>query len=170
MKLLDRIAYDSGGYTVQEILSSFCKKILEIVDLVNKNEEVCDEARTIIENIRNEVVPDLVNDIMKELQDNGYFDSLVNVTLIEELRTELTTLLNDTITDFTTRLDNFNSRLDTKANLIMVENVGISINDIKKEISQIYKILAIGNNKIRENCVLDVDFKKYNNDTFTETI
>ena len=113
MKLLDRIAYDSGGYTVQEILSSFCKKILEIIDLVNKNEEVCDEAHTIIENIRNEVVPELVNDIMKEMQDNGYFDSLVNVTLIEQLRTELTTLLNDAITDYTTKLDNFDkNKLD----------------------------------------------------------
>ena len=25
MNLLDRMAYDTGGYTVQEILSSFCK-------------------------------------------------------------------------------------------------------------------------------------------------
>ena len=106
MYLLDRLAYDSGGYTVQEILSSFCKKIVEIIDLVNKNEEVCEEAKTIIENIRNEVVPDLVDDIIKEMKDNGYFDKLVNVTLIENLRTELTTLLNDAITEFTNRLDN----------------------------------------------------------------
>ena len=106
MNLLDKISYDTGGYTVQEILSSFCKKILEIFDLVNKNEEVCDEVKTIIENIRNEVVPPLVDDIMKEMQDKGYFDNLVNVTLIEQLRTEITTLLNQTITDFTTRLDN----------------------------------------------------------------
>ena len=105
MNLLDRIAYDTGGYTVQEILSSFCKKILEIIELVNKNEEVCDEAHSLIENIRNEVVPDLVNDIMKELQDNGYFDSLVNVTLINQLRTELTTLLNNAITDYTTKIN-----------------------------------------------------------------
>ena len=111
MNLLNRIAYDSGGYTVQEILSSFCKKILEIIELVNKNEEVCEEAHTLIENIRNEVVPDLVDDIMKELQDNGYFDSLVNVTLFEQLRTEITTLLNNAITDYTTRLDNFDSQL-----------------------------------------------------------
>ena len=90
MNYLDRMCYDTGGYTVQEILSSFCKKILEIIDLVNKNEEVCDEAHALIENIRNEVVPDLVDDIMKEMQDTGYFDSLVNVTLIEQLRTELT--------------------------------------------------------------------------------
>ena len=113
MNLLDKIAYDTGGYTVQEILSSFCKKIIEIIDLVNKNEEVCDEAHSLIENIRNEVVPELVEDIMKELQDDGYFDSLVNVTLIDQLRTELTTLLNQTITDYTTRLDNFDSKLDT---------------------------------------------------------
>ena len=99
MNLSDRMAYDTGGYTVQEILSSFCKKILEIIDLVNKNEEVCDEVHAIIENIRNEVVPPLVEDIMQELQDNGYFDSLVNVTLIENLRTELTRLLNNTITE-----------------------------------------------------------------------
>ena len=115
MNLLDRMAYDTGGYTVQEILSSFCKKILEIIDLVNKNEEVCDEAHALIENIRNEVVPSLVDDIMKELQDDGYFDTLVNVTLIEQLRTELTTLLNNTITEHTTRLDNFGLQLDTKA-------------------------------------------------------
>ena len=115
MNLLDKIAYDSGGYTVQEILSSFSKKILEIIDLVNKNEEVCDDAHTLIENIRNEVVPELVEDIMKELQDDGYFDTLVNVTLIEQLRTELTNLLNQTITDYTNRLDNFDSQLDNKA-------------------------------------------------------
>ena len=58
------MCYDIGGYTVQEILASFCEKILEIIDQVNKNEEVCDETKTIIENIRNEVVPDLVEDIM----------------------------------------------------------------------------------------------------------
>ena len=117
MNLLDRMslnkmAYDTGGYTVQEILSSFSKKILEIIDLVNKNEEVCNEAHTIVENIRNELVPPIVEDIIKDLQDNGYFDSLVNVTLIEQLRTELTTLLNDAITDYTTRLDNFDSQLE----------------------------------------------------------
>ena len=106
MNLFNRIAYDTGGYTVQEILSSFCKKILEIIDQVNKNEEVCNEARTILENIRNEVVPNVVDDIIKDMQDNGYFDSLVNVTLIENLRTELTTLLNDTITELTTSVDN----------------------------------------------------------------
>ena len=91
MNLFDRLAYDSGGYTVQEILSSFCNKILEIIDLVNKNEEVCDEVHTIIENIRNEVVPELVNDMIKEMQDKGYFDNLVNDTLVDQLRTELTT-------------------------------------------------------------------------------
>ena len=112
MNLLDRLCYDSGGYTVQEILSSFCNKIKEIIDLVNKNEEVCDEAHTIIENIRNEVVPDLVDDIMKEWQDNGYFDSLVNDNLFELLRTELTTLLNQTISDFSIRLNNFDTQLD----------------------------------------------------------
>ena len=116
MNHLDRIAYDTGGYTVQEILSSFCKKILEIIDLVNKNEEYCEGTQTIIEDIRNEVVPPLVDDIMKDLQDNGYFDRLVNVTLINQLRTELTTLLNNTITDFTTRLNKFDSQLDKKAN------------------------------------------------------
>ena len=116
MNLLDRMAYDTGGYTVQEILSSFCKKIIEIIDVVKKNEEVCDEAHTIIENIRNEVVPDLVDNIMEELQDNGYFDNLVNVTLHDNLRTELTTLLNQTITDYTTRLDNFDSQLDNIEN------------------------------------------------------
>ena len=123
MNLLDKIAYDTGGYTVQEILSSFCKKILEIIDLVNKNEEVCDESRTILENIRNEVVPHVVEDIMKEMQDSGYFDSLVNVTLIEQLRTELTTLLNNTITDFTTKLDNFDSQLDKKVDIDKLVNI-----------------------------------------------
>ena len=118
MNLLDRIAYDTGGYTVQEILSSFCKKILEIIDLVNKNEEVCDEAHTLIENIRNEVVPDLVDDMINEIKDSGYFDNLVNVTLIEQLRTDLTTLLNQAITDYTTRLDNFDSQLVTINNNI----------------------------------------------------
>ena len=109
------MCYDVGGYTVQEILASFCEKILEIIDQVNKNEEVCEEAHTIIENIRNELVPPIVEDIIKELQDNGYFDRLVNVTLIENLRTELTTLLNDAITDFTTGVDNIESQIDTIA-------------------------------------------------------
>ena len=123
MNYLDRISYDTGGYTVQEILSSFCNKILEIIELVNKNEEVCDETHKIIENIRNEVVPDVVDDIIKEMQDNDYFDHLVNVTLIEQLRTELTTLLNQTITDFTTRLDN-------KANVSLVEQLRIELNKL----------------------------------------
>ena len=58
-------------------------------------------------------MPDLVDNIIKEMQDNSYFDNLVNVTLIDNLRTELTTLLNQTITDYTSRLDNFNSQLNT---------------------------------------------------------
>ena len=136
MNLLDRIAYDTGGYTVQEILSSFCKKILEIIDLVNKNEEVCDETHTIIENIRNEVVPDLVDDIIKEMQDNGYFDRLVNVTLIEQLRTELTTLLNDTITEHTTRLDNFDSQMENiKKEKVLLINEDVFLDDEKTIIS-----------------------------------
>ena len=129
MNLLDRIAYDTGGFTVQEILSSFCKKILEIIDLVNKNEEVCDEAHTLIENIRNEVVPRLVDDTIKELQHNGYFDRLVNVTLIEQLRTELTTLINQAITDYTTKLDNFDMQLE---DIINRYNNGLFI-DIKNK-------------------------------------
>ena len=136
MNLLDRISYDTGGYTVQEILSSFCKKILEIIDLVNKNEEVCDEAHALIENIRNEVVPELVEDIMKELQDNGYFDSLVNVTLIEQLRTELTALLNQTITDYTNRLNNFDTQLDTITNnveKILNDFYNAKVIDLKNE-------------------------------------
>ena len=124
MNLFDRLAYDTGGYTVQEILSSFCKKILEIIDLVNKNEEVCDEAHTLIENIRNEVVPDLVNDIIKEMQVTGYFNNVVNDTVLNQLKTELTTSLNQTITAFTTRLDNFDRQLEditdktTKLNML----------------------------------------------------
>ena len=138
MNLLDRISYDTGGYTVQEILSSFCNKILEIIDQVNKNEEVCDETHTIIENIRNKVVPELVDDIMKEMKGNGYFDRLVNVTLIEKLRTELTTLLNQAITDFTTRLNNFDSQMDDIERVVdtTIENQGIS--KIKELINDSY--------------------------------
>ena len=117
-------------YTVQEILSSFCKKIIEIIDLVNKNEEVCNGTHTIIENIRNEVVPDLVDDIMKEMQDNRYFDKLVNVTLFKHLRTELTTLLNDTITDYTTKLNNFDSQLGSKASKEETQNIQQQVNNL----------------------------------------
>ena len=147
MKLLDRIAYDTGGYTVQEILSSFCKKILEIIDLVNKNEEVCDEARTIIENIRNEVVPDLVDDIIKEMEDNGYFDSLVNVTLIEQLRTELTILLNQAITDYTNRLDNIDTQLDNIDTHL--DNIDTQLDNIENDLnSEIHNLnLVVNNNK-----------------------
>ena len=131
---LNRMSYDSGGYTVQEILSSFSKKILEIIDLVNKNEEVCNEAHAILENIRNELVPPLVDDIMKELQDNGFFDSLVNVTLYEQLRTELTTLLNQTITDYSSRLDNFETQLG---------NIEILKAD-KENITELINVLSLG--------------------------
>ena len=148
MNLFDRIAYDSGGYTVQEILSSFSKKILEIIDLVNKNEEVCDEAHTLIENIRNEVVPDLVDNIMKEMQDSGYFDSLVNVTLIDNLRAELTTLLNQSITDYTTRLDNIDSQLETKAykTYVTYKEFGAKLNGIDDD-TQFIKACHVYANK-----------------------
>ena len=152
MNLLDRLAYDTGGYTVQEILSSFCNKILEIIDLVNKNEEVCDETRTIIENIRNEVVPDLVDDIMEEMQDNGYFDSLVNVTLIDQLRTELNTLLNDAITDYTTRLNNFNSQLD---------------NIVQQELPLLAKKTEVDSLNITKATKLEVDIERKRIDSFT---
>ena len=131
MNYLDRIAYDTGGYTVQEILSSFCNKILEIIDLVNKNEEVCDEAHTFIENIRNEVVPSLVENIIEEMQNNGYFNNLANVS-IEQLRNELTTQLNNTITNFTNRLDNFNSQLDKKATINELESLKSRIDSLTK--------------------------------------
>ena len=154
MNLLDRIAYDTGGYTVQEILSSFCKKILEIIDLVNKNEEVCDEAHTIIENIRNEVVPDLVDDIMKEMEDSGYFDNLVNVTLIDNLRTELNTLLNDTISEHTTKLDNV-----VKKDYINALNPPPPLSPISEEDSdialKINAMFGIGKN-------IEIPFGKYN--------
>ena len=134
MNYLNRFCYDTGGYTVQEILSSFCNKILEIIDLVNKNEEVCNEANTIIENIRNEVVPELVDDIIKEMKDSRYFDNLVNVTLIDQLRTELTTLLNQVITDYTTRLDNCETQLtditqEVKENYYKKDSVNSMVNN-----------------------------------------
>ena len=154
MNLLDRIAYDTGGYTVQEILSSFCKKILEIIDLVNKNEEVCEETYTLIENIRNEVVPDLVDDMIKEMQDNGYFDSLVNVTLIEQLRTELTTLLNQTITDYTTRLDNVDLQLndiENNFNLFKNNNGCVSFSELG----------GIKNNGVVDNSTKLLEAMKY---------
>ena len=166
MNLLDKIAYDSGGYTVKEILSSFCKKILEIIDLVNKNEEVCDEAHTIIENIRNEVVPELVEDIMKELQDDGYFDSLVNVTLIEQLRTELTTLLNQTITDYTNRLDNFDSQLDTKTKQnksfgVFVTDFGAKCNGVDDDTSSIQQAINYAyDNNIKKVILSNIHYLK----------
>ena len=61
---------------------------------------------------------ELEREILKQLKEkkvgksNGDFDSSV----IENLRTELTTLLNNAITDFTTRLDNFDSHLDNILN------------------------------------------------------
>ena len=62
---------------------------------------------------------ELEREISKQLKDkkvsksNGDFDSPVIDNLIENLRTELTTLLNNAITDFTNRLDNFASQLVT---------------------------------------------------------
>ena len=178
MNYLDKISYDSGGYTVQEILSSFTKKILEIIDLVNKNEELCDEARTLIENIRNEVVPDLVEDIIKELQDTDYFDNLVNVTLIENLRTELTTLLNQAITDCTTRLDNFGSQLDNITNDITDINLlpqgtlpaKQSISSCSKKLAlkvsdDVYKIIQVTNKGYVAHT-----FKKGNGDTGSSSV
>ena len=159
MNLLDRISYDTGGYTVQEILSSFCNKILEIIDLVNKNEKVCNEANTIIENIRNEVVPDLVDDLIKEMKDNRYFDNLVNVTLIEQIRTELTTLLNNTITHFTSRLD----------------NTDLQLADIVREVKEDYykkdSVNSMVNNKVtkgeaRENTdVRPINHREFDSET-----
>ena len=159
MNLLDRIAYDTGGYTVQEILSSFCNKILEIIELVNKNEEVCDEAHAIIENIRNEVVPRLVDDIIKEMKNNGYFDNLVNVTLFKQLRTELTRLLNQTITDYTTRLNNFDSQLDTKASKI----------DLAKESARIDLLTKIEGGQTEGNSEL-LDLRVSNDGITYETV
>ena len=148
------MCYDIGGYTVQEILSSFCDKILEIIDLVNKNEKVSDEAKTIIENIRNEVVPGLVDDIMKELQDSGYFDNLVNVTLIDQLRTELTALLNQTIADCTTRLDNFDSQMDTKANKNEVFTMANMGQDIKEAMTG-GSVAIVGKNTVLTDNIVD---------------
>ena len=88
-------------------------------------------------------MPELVDDIMKEMQDSGYFDSLVNVTLIENLRTELTTLLNDTITDYTNRLDNFNSELDTKVSYPILDNE-VGVTNITYEYGNVKRYGAIG--------------------------
>ena len=41
-------------------------------------------------------------------------------TLIEQLRTELTTLLNETITDYTNRLDNFGGSVEKIRNDLLV--------------------------------------------------
>ena len=157
MNYLDRIAYDTGGYTVQEILSSFSNKILEIIDLVNKNEEVCDEAHTIIENIRNEVVPDLVDDILKELQVNGYFDNLVNGRLYNQLRTELTASLNQTITDHTIRLENFDSQLQQIAN--KGTTVEVLERVTKEEINRQIEDGTIANLTIEDNSITWDKFK-----------
>ena len=50
---------------------------------------------------------------------------MVNVTLIEQLRSEITTLLNDALTDYTTRLDNFDSQLNKNTVLCLSDGVGL---------------------------------------------
>ena len=50
------------------------------------------------------------------MQDSGYFDTLVNDTIIEDLRGELTTIVNQAIADCTNRLDNFDTQMDTITN------------------------------------------------------
>ena len=124
MNLLDRIAYDSGGYTVQEILSSFCNKILEIVDLVNKNEEVCDEAEELLTLIKDELLPEEVKKIIEEMETDGTIEQLINIDKYNKLK------------------EYINNALDTKVSLenskehILMTKFACDVNDANQAIKE----------------------------------
>ena len=94
MNYLNRMAYDTGGYTVQEILSSFYKKIMEIIDLVNNNELTCEEARNLLTEIKETLLPIEVEKILNEFVDDGTIESLINVNLFNQLKDDLTERMN----------------------------------------------------------------------------
>ena len=94
MNLLDRMSlnkmsYDTGGFTVQEILSSFSKKILEIIDLVNKNEEVCKNAEDLLTLLKDELLPEEVKKKIEEMERDGTLEKLINFDKYNELEEDI---------------------------------------------------------------------------------
>ena len=83
------MCYDVGGYTVQEILASFCEKILEIIDQVNINEEVCKNAEKLLTLIKDDLLPEEVKKVIEEMERNGILEKLINFDKYNELEEDI---------------------------------------------------------------------------------
>lgn len=94
------MCYDTGGYTVQEILSSFCEKILEIIDLVNENELTCEEAKNLLTEIKEELLPIEVKKILDEYVADGTLENLINIDKLNTLKQEMIDYHNRTVLSY----------------------------------------------------------------------
>ena len=81
--------YNSTGYTTQEILTSFYNKILEIIDLVNENELTCEEAKNLLTEIKEELLPIEVKKILDEYVADGTLEKLINIDKLNTLKQEM---------------------------------------------------------------------------------
>lgn len=89
--------YDFNGITTQEILCQFFEKIQEIIELVNNNELSVQDTIKKFEELtvwcKETGIPDEVVKLFNQYSEEGYFDNLINGTILSEIRNKLEEVL-----------------------------------------------------------------------------
>ena len=89
--------YDVEGYTTAEVLCKFHEKITEIIELVNENELTVEDTIKKFEELtlwcKETGIPNEVIRLFNQYSNEGYFDNLINGTILNEIRNKLEEVL-----------------------------------------------------------------------------
>lgn len=101
--ILKRV-YDFSEMTNEELRCKFFQKLQECIDLCNNTSDILDW-------VKNEGLEKEVNELLTLWEQDGTLENLINIDLLNNLKTEISTKV-DTET-FETEVNDINSRLET---------------------------------------------------------
>lgn len=155
------------GDTLQEVLSNFCYYLNEIIEIINEYTETVDKT---VDWIKNEGVKNAVDEKIKELIKEGYFENIINTQLFGDLSRQVNKNKTD-IQDIYTKLNIINTsikEIEQKVNNLsdefntFKEFINNEMNNFKQKIEELI------NNKFGEikeeleyiNKIQEIDLRK----------
>lgn len=101
--ILKRV-YDFSEMTNEELRCKFFQKLQECIDL-------CNNTSVILDWIKNEGIEKEVNELLTLWEQDGTLENLINIDLLNNLKTEISTKVNTET--FETKVNDIDSRLET---------------------------------------------------------
>lgn len=113
--ILKRV-YDFSDMTNEELRCKFFQKLQECIDL-------CNSTSDIVEWLKNEGLEEEVNELLTFWKENGTLEKLINIDKINNLKSELTNIINETKAELTVKDNEITQKVD--------ENYSTVINKIE---------------------------------------